>query len=320
MSKKFLLKTSQPRITVEHRLDKAGNKVVNDAGQFVVDIKEVISPLFGYNLALQTITSGAKLFEVWALRKRIQEVHFTDDPASSARYLILTSEELELLTTAFRTIDWTFGQKSTFWVEWQEFFDAVQDVPEYDEKNLPTDYLDWKKGWDEAEAKRKAIKDEAELQAKLKRAAAEAKRNDGIARLTSTRLVAALTQKMDEGKLGGAATVDDLPKDLSDSIKVQAIVDYDADPSAFEVKPVEPAVVEAEFTEVPAAPATEEAAPAVTETAPAPVPAADLAPAAESDPVPADPTSPGLAQETDPAAGAAPTPTTDVAGSEAAPQ
>jgi len=250
MSKQYLLKTPPARVVVEPRLDSEGNRVTNEKGQFVVDIKEVISPLFGYNLALQTVTSGAKLFEVWALRKRIQEVHFQDNPAASARYLIISHEELDLLTTAFKTIDWTFGQKSTFWTEWQEFFDAVQNVPEYDEKKLPADYLDWKKTWDEAQTARDAAKAEVERQAQLERAAAEAKRNDGIAKITSARLAEALAQKVAEGKLGAAATVADLPKELSDSIKAEAIVDYDANPAAFEEKPVEAAVVEAEFTEV----------------------------------------------------------------------
>ena len=264
MSKKFLLKTPQARMTVEPRLDADKKPVINEHGQTVVDVKEVISPLFGYGLALQTVTSGPKLFEVWALRKRIQEVHFQDKPAASARYLIVTAEELELLVTAFKTIDWTFGQKSLSWTEWQELFDSVQNVPEFDEKNPPVEYLDWKKVWDAAEAAKEAVRVEAERKVQLERAAAEAKRTDAIAKITSARLADALALKVSEGKLGSAAGVDDLPKDLVDTIKAESIVDYDANPAAFAEKVVEPApvgptLVEAEFTEVPAPTPTTEA-------------------------------------------------------------
>lgn len=241
----YLLTVPQPRVVADPRVDEKGAHVKNDHGQIIVDVKEIVSPWFAYDLALQSVTSGPKLFEVWALRKRIKEVFIQDKPLEAASYMILSEDEKEILRQGFTTIDWTFNHKHTFWVEWEQLFDSVNTIPVFDEKAPPAKYLQWKLEWEKAVEARAAAQKEAERKILAEQEAAEAKRNSGIKRLGDERLQTALEAKIAEGKLGNAATIEDLPAALIGDIRAQAATDYDANPAMFD-EPAAPDVVEAE--------------------------------------------------------------------------
>lgn len=250
MATQYLLNVPKPRVVADPRIDEKGNQVRNEHGQIIVDVKEIVSPWFAYDLALQSVTSGPKLFEVWALRKRIKEVFFQDKPFESASYMILSEDEKEILRQGFTTIDWTFNHKHTFWVEWEQLFDSVNTIPVFDEKAPPVEYLEWSLEWDKAVEARAAADREAKRKILAEKEAAIAKRNSGIKRLGDERLQAALDAKIAEGKLGNAATIEDLPSVLVGDIRAQAATDYDANPGMFDA-PVAADIVEAEVVTLP---------------------------------------------------------------------
>ena len=160
MSKTYLLTAPAPRVIVRPRLDAQGAPVLDAQGKHIMDVQEVVSPLLGYDLALQSVTQGPKLFEVWALRKRIRTLREeipTD--AMEPAYLILDETEREVLLQGFRTLDWTFQGKHTFWVEWEQLFDSVSSLTEHDATKPDAAYVQWKRRHEErVEAHKAAIR------------------------------------------------------------------------------------------------------------------------------------------------------------------
>jgi hypothetical protein len=184
-----------------------------------------ISGLRGIEMALASITQGPKLFEIWNLRKRIHDSLFADGRLD-ARYLVLSAEEKELVLHAVKNFDWTLKGESQFWVNWGAFLDALQEIPEFDEKNPPADYVTWKKEFDAYKAEQEAARKAAEAKALAAKEASEKKRRDGIAKIKDALLAEALQQKIRDGKLGNAATIEDLPDTLVVEIAEQAEAQY----------------------------------------------------------------------------------------------
>lgn len=210
MSKSYLLALPQARAVLENAAST---------------VPVFISGLRGIEMALASITQGPKLFEIWNLRKRLHESLFADG-TRDARYLVLSSEEKELVLHAVKNFDWTLKGESQFWVNWGAFLDALQDIPEFDEKNPSADYVTWKKEFDAYKAEQDTLRKAAEAKALALKEAAEKKRRDGVAKIKDALLAEALQQKITEGKLGNAATIDDLPDVLVVEIAEQAEAQY----------------------------------------------------------------------------------------------
>ncbi len=236
----YLLTAPKPRVIGDPRRDKDGNQVFDEQNRAVVDVREVVHPFRAYDMALQTVTSGPKLFEVWNLRKRIKEVHFPEMPLASAKYLILSEEEKTILIDGFKTVDWTLGQKNPFWVEWEELFDSIRDIAVFDEKNPPAAYVTWRLEWEKQQAEREAARAEAERKALAEAEAAKIKRDTAIKALADAALSVVLADRVAAGKLGAAATIDDLPADVKGDALAAATLQYDADPAKFDAAPATP--------------------------------------------------------------------------------
>lgn len=233
----YLLTAPKPRVIGDPRRDKDGNQVFDEQNRAVVDVREIVHPFRAYDMALQTVTSGPKLFEVWNLRKRIKEVHFPEMPLASAKYLILSEEEKTILIDGFKTVDWTLGQKNPFWVEWEELFDSIRDIAVFDEKNPPAAYVTWRLEWEKQQAEREAARAEAERKALAEAEAAKIKRDTAIKALADAALSVVLADRVSAGKLGAAATIDDLPADVKGDALAAATLQYDAEPAKFEDAP-----------------------------------------------------------------------------------
>lgn len=223
-----LLHLPVPRIVVRPRVDAEGKPVLDEAGKHILDIQEIVDPLMGLELALQSVTQGPKLFDVWSLRKRIKELRDPEDARQSARYLLLDDAEKEILLQGVKTLDWTFGGKHTFWVEWDGLFDALAAIKVYDESTPNADYVAWRTAHEAAKtAKDKAIK-EAEAAALAAAEAAKLDRETGIQALVDANLQETLDELKRLGKLGPNAGVEDLSPVVVDAIRAQAERDYDS--------------------------------------------------------------------------------------------
>lgn len=223
-----LLHLPAPRVVVRPRMDAVGAPVLDAEGKHILDIQEIVDPLMGLEMALQSVTQGPKLFDVWSLRKRIKELRDPEDARQSARYLLLDDSEKEILLTGFKTLDWTFQGKHTFWVEWDALFDSMAAIKPYDEVKPDVDYVAWRTGYEAAKAaKAKAIK-EAEAAALAAAEAAKLDRETGIQLLVTADLQEALGDLKRLGKLGPNATTDDLSLEVQRRIREAAEADYDA--------------------------------------------------------------------------------------------
>lgn len=237
-----LLHLPAARIVVRPRVDTEGKPVLDESGKHLLDIQEIVDPLVGLELALQSVTQGPKLFEVWSLRKRIKEAMDRENPQASARYLLLDDAEKDILLTAVKTLDWTFGGKHMFWVEWEALFDAISGIKAYDETKPDAEYVAWRTGYEAAKAaKAKAIKD-AEAAALAAAEAAKLDRETGIQALVDADLQEALGDLKRLGKLGPNAGIEDLSTVVRDTIRAQAERDYDAG-KRWTSAPAEPAQV-----------------------------------------------------------------------------
>lgn len=202
-SKKWLLKVPDAQAVL--------NNVVKDGVVVRKEVVEIVSATTGYGFALEAVTSGEKVFSIWEMRKRIKKFEHPTEAWKNARYIVLDEEERETLLRGFKTIDWTFKGAITFWVRWEEFFSTIQNMVEFDETNPPIEYLQDKKRFeDEIEAYNAAQKALEE-----KRLAELKEETDGI-------LAEKLAELQQAGKLGPAATVDDLSAEIRKDAELAA--------------------------------------------------------------------------------------------------
>jgi hypothetical protein len=200
---KFLLRLTPALALVE--------PVVQD-GKFIGQrLIQHVAALEGIHAALEVVTSGEKVFEIWDLRKRLDTLKHPADVTQNAGYVVLSDYEKDALIKGVKAVDWTFRGTVNVWVRWPQFFDDLRNIVEFDEKNPPVDYLEDKKRFEAAlEAHTAQIK--ALEEAKL---AALKEGTDKI-------LAAKLAELQAAGKLGPAATIDDLAKDIVDAAKAEA--------------------------------------------------------------------------------------------------
>ena len=203
MSKKYILALPEAQAIID---------VVNDKGQVKRLVREIISALQGVHLALEAISAGEKLFEVWELRRKLNELKHPENAMNDATFIILTTEERDFILAGTKRFDWTIGGKVNFWIRWEPFFTALANIKEYDEKNPPVEYVEWKRKWDADLAEINAKKLAAEEAALAKKNARDAFRTSAYEAALATELENELQSLKDAGKLGNAATTDDLPE------------------------------------------------------------------------------------------------------------
>ena len=204
MANKWLLKVTPAQIIYENQLENG--KVVAQKAILTV------SALEGYLAALEIVSTGDKLFEVWELRKRLEKTaaHPTDK-LKNAGFIVLDDFEKETLLKGVKTLDWTFRGQNNIWIRWVQFFDDLQRIVAFDESNPPLDYLDDKARF------------EADVQAyEDAKREAEAKRLSELNQETDQILSAKLVELQSAGKLGSAATVDDLSAELKKAARDEA--------------------------------------------------------------------------------------------------
>lgn len=223
-----LLTVPAPRVIARPRVDAQGQHVLDESGKIIVDVEQVVDALLGYDLALQSVTSGPKLFECWSLRKRIKEAK-AEHAFDSAKYILLDDAEKEILVQGFKTLDWTFASKHTFWVEWEALFDSISGIAAYDEKNPPAAYVSWKQAYEAKAAEAKAALAEIERKALELEQAAKDARAARLKVLVDARLQVALLDRIAEGKLGACATIEDLPHGVVAAIQAEAEAEADID-------------------------------------------------------------------------------------------
>jgi hypothetical protein len=204
MANKWLLKVTPAQVIYENQLENG--KVIAQKAILTV------SALEGYLVALEIVSTGDKLFEVWELRKRLEKsaAHPTDK-LKNAGFIVLDDFEKETLLKGVKTLDWTFRGQNNIWIRWVQFFDDLQHIIAFDEANPPLDYLDDKARF---EADIKAY-DDAKREA-------EAKRLSELNQETDKILSAKLVELQAAGKLGSAATVDDLSTELKKAARDEA--------------------------------------------------------------------------------------------------
>jgi hypothetical protein len=139
MSKKYILALPEAQAIID---------VINDKGQIKRIVREIISALQGVHLALEAISAGEKLFEVWELRRKLNELKHPENAMNDATFIVLTTEERDFILAGTKRFDWTIGGKVNFWIRWEPFFTALANIKEYDEKNPPVEYVEWKRKWD----------------------------------------------------------------------------------------------------------------------------------------------------------------------------
>jgi hypothetical protein len=247
---KFLLKLPQAQAIVED--------VVSEQGQFVErKVKEIISALVGVRLALEVVSNGEKVFEVWSFRRRLEELRSPKGPLNDATFIVMSTEEKEFLIKGVKSFDWTLRGQANFWIRWPDFFAALADIQPFDEKNPPIDYVEWKTKWDEEMKKIEDEKREAEekaLAAKREKELAEAAE---LSEETMVILADTLDRLKEVGKLGPAATIEDIPEAVRAEASLKAKQNIEdrkknATETKAEEKPVDaPAVIETAAVAVP---------------------------------------------------------------------
>lgn len=240
---KYLLKVTPAQFIWEEKY----NTETNPPTLLSRKLKEVVSAFTGYDFALQSVTQGPKLFEIWELRSRLKKLAVPENHDYDARYVVLTAEERELLLQGFRTIDWTFQQQVTFWVRWDEFFADVKNITDFDEENPPIEYVTWKHEFEQFQVKLAAERKAAEERVLAERKAAEERKAAKLAEIRSRLLGAKLEELVGLGKLGSAAGVEDIPAGIAADIELQVQAEYEA----FINAPVKSDVVETKEPSVP---------------------------------------------------------------------
>jgi hypothetical protein len=253
---------------------------VNDQGQLKRVVRELISGLQGVQLALESISSGDKLFEIWELRRKLNALKHPKTPVNDARFIVVTTEERDFILAGMKRFDWTVRGTVNFWIRWEDFFKSMSEIKEFDEKNPPVEYVEWKRKWDADIAEAEAEKREAEAAALAKKAARDAHRDSSYNSVLAIELDTELARLKDCGKLGSAATVEDVPESSrveciarANAAADAALEMYDANELAksTEAKPVdaasnenaaEPAVVKGEELSSDARPLVQEVLPA----------------------------------------------------------
>lgn len=175
------------------------------------EIMGYVSSLEGVLMALETVTSGDGVFSVWDLRKRLKTLAHPTSKMQNAKYALLSVEEKELVTKAVKSIDWTFKNQIQVWVRWEEFFDDLRNIVEFDEENPPADYAADKERFD---AEIEAIKVEQRRIEELAAAELEAE--------TNVVLEVLFKELQDKGLLGPAATIEDVPEKTKKAAQEQA--------------------------------------------------------------------------------------------------
>jgi hypothetical protein len=139
---KFLLRLTPALALVE--------PVVQD-GKFIGQrLIQHVAALEGIHAALEVVTSGEKVFEIWDLRKRLDTLKHPADVTQNAGYVVLSDYEKDALIKGVKAVDWTFRGTVNVWVRWPQFFDDLRNIVEFDEKNPPVDYLEDKKRFEAA--------------------------------------------------------------------------------------------------------------------------------------------------------------------------
>jgi hypothetical protein len=203
MSKKYILALPEAQAIID---------IVNDKGQLKRIVREIISALQGVHLALEAISAGEKLFEVWELRRKLNELKHPENAMNDATFIVLTTEERDFILAGTKRFDWTIGGKVNFWIRWEPFFTALANIKEFDEKNPPVEYVEWKRKWDADIAEINAKKLAAEEAALAKKNARDAFRTSSYDAALASELEKELQSLKELGKLGNAATTDDLPE------------------------------------------------------------------------------------------------------------
>jgi hypothetical protein len=175
------------------------------------EIMGYVSSLEGILMSLETVTSGEGVFNVWDLRKRLKTMAHPTDKIQNAKYVLLSAEEKELITKAVKSIDWTFKNTIQLWVRWEEFFDDLRNIVEFDEDNPPAGYVEDKECFDAAVEAYKAEKRKLEEQA-----AAELEAETNVV------LENVFKELQDKGLLGPAATIEDVPEKAKKAAQEQA--------------------------------------------------------------------------------------------------
>jgi hypothetical protein len=175
------------------------------------EIMGYVSSLEGVLMALETVTSGDGVFSIWDLRKRLKTLAHPTSKMQNAKYALLSVEEKELVTKAVKSIDWTFKNQIQVWVRWEEFFDDLRNIVEFDEENPPADYTADKERFD---AEIEAIKVEQRRIEELAAAELEAE--------TNVVLEVLFKELQDKGLLGPAATIEDVPEKTKKAAQEQA--------------------------------------------------------------------------------------------------
>jgi hypothetical protein len=201
-SNKFIISLPEAQAIVDVVEDK---KVVKRV------LREVISGLYGVQLALESIAQGEKIFEVWELRKKLAELKHPDGPMKDATFIVLTAEERDFVMAGLKRFDWTVRGTVNFWIRWEAFFDAMANIRELDERNPPVEYVEWKRAWDADKSARDAEKRAAEDAVLAKKTALDEFEQQQYTELLEIELADALDRLKEMGRLGEAATVDDVP-------------------------------------------------------------------------------------------------------------
>jgi hypothetical protein len=203
MANKWLLKVTPAQNIYENEIK---NGVV--VGQKLI---LVVSALEGYLAALEVVSQGEKLFEVWEFRKRLEQFAHPNDKSQNVGFIVLDDFEKDTLLRGIKTVDWTFRGTNNIWVRWRAFFEDLQAIAVFDEKDPPLDYLDDKARF---EASIKAYEDAVRD--------AEAKRLSELNQETDVILSTKLKELQDAGKLGSAATIEDLSTEVKKTARDEA--------------------------------------------------------------------------------------------------
>jgi hypothetical protein len=255
--------------------------IVNDKGQTKRVVRELISGLQGVQLALESISSGDKVFEIWELRRKLNALKHPETPVFDAQFLVVTAEERDFILAGVKRFDWTVRGTVNFWIRWEDFFKSVSDIKEFDEKNPPVEYVEWKRKWDADLKAAEEKKREAEAVALAKKAARDAHRDNAYNAALASELEAELARLKERGKLGSAAATEDVPESSraecitrANAAADEALKTYDADeadktkaetkPAAVDAASAEPAVVKVEDLSEEARPMAQEVVAAAT--------------------------------------------------------